>query len=148
MLFVAIVSYNQAQSARNSDVALAQSLAEAASNGATPTSSKAPLGADWRPPFRAINMGTFSADRDTWPIHPVMGPLGANYGVFGADIAEDTEDDYYSDFERARGWHGEVDAGGAYIRRGFRIPDVNATPGNVTSQRGRSAPETAISWSA
>lgn len=133
VLFVAIVSYNQEQSARSSDVVAAQSLAEAGIEWCNTNLMNSPLGADWRPPFRALDPGTFNAaDPDTWPIPPVISSDGAtNYGAFGPDGVEDTEDDYYSDFERARGWHGEVDAANpaVYRRFGFvRIPDVNATP--------------------
>jgi len=132
VLFVAIVSYNQEQSARSSDVVAAQSLAEAGIEWCNTNLINSPQGADWRPPFRALDPGIFDpADPDTWPVPPVLGSDGTDYGVYGPLGVEGDEDDYYTDFEIARGWHGEVDAANpaVYRRFGFvRIPNVNATP--------------------
>ncbi len=145
ILFAAIVSYNQHQSARSSDVNAAQGLAEAGIRWCNENLLHSPQGADWRPPYRALDLSTFDqATPSTWPVPPVQDTSGKDYGTYGRDLAAagttdqtpamDTADDYYSDFERARGWHGLVDAGtGEYIRYGFyRLPDVNGTPGAVT----------------
>ena len=137
ILFVAIVTYNQHQSVRSADVNTAQGLAEAGIRWVNENLVHSPQGADWRPPFRALNFGSYAAgNRDTWPVPPAMDTAGVDYGTYGIDQTEDTDDDYYSDFERARNWHGLVDvtSGEArYIRHGFcRLPDVNGTPSPVS----------------
>ncbi len=130
ILFVAIVTYNQHQSVRSADVNLTQGLAEAGIQWCDENLANSPLGADWRPPFKPVNIATYdSGDPTTWPVPPVMDTSANDYKTWGVDDLEDTEDDYYSDFERARNWHGLVDATtGEYIRRGFyRLPNVNST---------------------
>lgn len=146
ILFVAIVSYNQFQSSRSADVVAAQSLADAGIRWANDNLTKNVEGADWRPPFRAFDPNNVPLDvpaagaSSTWPIPPVMDVDETHgWGVFGLDGIEGTEDDYYSDFERARGWCGRVDydaesssGTGAYLTQGFyRLPDVNSTPSAV-----------------
>lgn len=132
ILFVAVVTYNQSQSGRSVDVGAAQALAEAGIRWCNTNLMKSPEGADWRPPFRAYDPSNppNAADRSTWPVPPVMLTNGTAWGVYGPDGVADTEDDYYSEFERSRGWHGLVDATtGRYLRLGFtRIPDLNALP--------------------
>lgn len=136
ILFVALVSYNQQQSARSADVNTAQGLAEAGIRWCNENLTNSPQGADWRPPFRGFgSAGAYDpADRDTWPVPPVMDTDGSPYGVYGPDGMPNTEQDYYRDFELARGWHGLVDAAtGEYLRYGYyRIPDLNSTPQEVT----------------
>ncbi|MCE5219166.1 hypothetical protein LLH03_19295 [bacterium] len=148
ILFVAIVSYNQAQSARSSDVVAAQSLAEAGIRWCNENLNHSPEGADWRPPFRPLILDTSDprcfdyTNPDTWPVPPVQDTNGVDYGCYGADLtlnagnptgAADTADDYYSEFERSHGWHGLVDPSARYRRLGFfRIPDINSKPAAVT----------------
>lgn len=134
ILFVALVAYNQQQSARSVDVNTAQGLAEAGIRWCNENLTNSPQGADWRPPFRPFNAATYDAnDRDTWPVPPVMDTDGNAFGVYGPDRTPNTEQDYYREFELARGWHGLVDATtGEYLRYGFyRIPDLNSTPQDV-----------------
>jgi hypothetical protein len=109
-LFVAIVTYNQYQSARHGDVLLARSLAEAGIRFADYMLQHSPLGADWRPPLPPgfdVATGQFDA------------------AVYGPDGAPDTDDDYYSPEELARGYHTLYDsAAGTILRIGFtRYPD-------------------------
>jgi len=135
ILFVAIVTYNQQQSSRGADVNLAQSLAEAGISWCNQNLNESPMGADWRPPFRPLVTASYvSTDPNTWPVPPVMDTAGTDYGTYGLDATADTEDDYYSDFERAHNWHGLIDATtGEYVRFGFtRIPDVNSTPAGLS----------------
>ncbi len=132
ILFVTIVSYNQGQSARSVDLTLAGNLASAGIQWCNSNLSNSPLGADWRPPFRAYNPANFIAtDRNTWPIPPAVDEVaGAAFGAYGPDGLPDTPDDYYSEFELAHKWNADVDGtSGRYRRYGFyRLPDVNGAP--------------------
>ena len=137
ILFVAIVSYNQQQAVRSTDVNLAQTLAQAGIQWCDQNLMNSPEGADWRPPFRALDVTAYDADEpETWPIPPVAThDMGEVYGIWGQDTFEQTEDDYYSDFEIARKWWGEVDANDnySYNRHGFyRLPDLNNATSEVT----------------
>ncbi|MCD6350481.1 MAG: hypothetical protein J7M26_00055 [Armatimonadetes bacterium] len=110
ILFVAIVNYNQHQSARHGDMLLARSLAEAAIHYADYMLQKSPLGADWRPP------------------RPPMMDVALNTydpGFWGSDDIPQTEDDYYLPEEIVRGYHGLYNSTtGEVIRIGFtRYPD-------------------------
>lgn len=134
ILFVAIVSYNQFQSTRSTDVTAAQSLAQAGIRWCNDNLMRSPLGADWRPPYRPYDPTNYVlGDTDTWPVPPVELTDGTVVGLYGADGIEGSSDDYYTDYEIARGWHGMVDAtSGAYQRMGFaRIPDMGSTPADV-----------------
>ncbi len=110
ILFVAVVSYNQHQSARHGDILLAQSLAQAGIRYADYMLQHSTLGADWRPP------------------RPPMIDVNLNTpdpGYWGADTIPETEDDYYLPEEILRGYNGLYDsATGATVREGFtRYPD-------------------------
>jgi len=109
-LFVAIVTYNQRQSARHGDMLLARGLAEAGIRYADYMLQYSPLGADWRPPAPPMYdraTGTYDA------------------GFWGPDGQPDTEDDYYLPEEIARGYYGIYDSSqGTIVRVGFtRYPD-------------------------
>ncbi len=138
ILFVALVSRNQEQSARHVDVVSAQALAEAGIRYADRMLQSSPQGADWRPRFIAYvppgetdpHYPTYDPnDPSSWPNPPAMyenGDVDPNF--WGPDGVEGTEDDYYSDFDLTRGWHalraGTLDAPGPFIRFGFhRYPD-------------------------
>lgn len=132
ILFAAIVSYNQDQSARHVDVVAAELQAEAGIQYANSMLENSPQGADWRPRFVAYDPATYNAnDPGTWPSPPAMyvdNTVDPNF--YGPDNAPDTEDDYYSDFEVIRGWYplrqGTVTAPGNFVRYGFhRVPDPN-----------------------
>ena len=94
-----------------------------------------PLGADWRPRFVAYDPATYNADDPaTWPSPPAMyedsNAAGDNTdpNFWGPDGIEGSEDDYYNDFDIARGWcplrAGDPDAPGPFLRFGFtRYPD-------------------------
>ncbi|MCD6359514.1 MAG: hypothetical protein J7M38_01535, partial [Armatimonadetes bacterium] len=121
ILFVALVSYNQSQSARHEDVVLAQALGEMGIRLADDKLQNSVEGADWRPPDPPAQYvdGTYDDAFD------------------GDDDVLGTEDDYYTDDEIARGWSplraGSVSSPGGYIRRGFtRYPDPRQ-PGGTTS---------------
>lgn len=109
ILFVALVTYNQAQSTRHEDLLAAQALAEAGIRYATDQLENSPLGADWRPPEPPVQYTDGSLDPDFW----------------GSDGLPDTDDDYYISTDVDRGWSGLVDGTtGEYVRRGFtRVPD-------------------------
>ncbi|MEI6501263.1 MAG: hypothetical protein WCP21_09595, partial [Armatimonadota bacterium] len=138
ILFAAVVSFNQEQSARHLDMLAAQLQAEAGVNYASSMLESSPQGADWRPRFVAYAGGSETTDKATWPKNPATWPNppakyedgSVDYNFFGADGIEGTEDDYYSDFEIVRGWfplrHGTPAAPGTFIRMGyFRFPDPN-----------------------
>lgn len=151
ILFAAVVSYNQEQSARHLDLVAAQLQAEAGINYASGMLERSPQGADWRPRFvpytgngseDATDPTTWPKDPATWPNPPARYEDGsADFNFYGPDGAEGTEDDYYSDFEIVRGWfplrHGsrtETDESKrTFMRMGFfRFPDPNqVAPGNV-----------------
>jgi len=117
ILFVALVTYNQSQSARHEDILAAQALAEAGIRYAGHQLQNSPDAADWRPPEPPATYTDGSVDVEIW----------------GPDGLSQTEDDYYTDMELQRGWAPEVDAvSGAYVRRGYsRYPDVRR-PGATT----------------
>ena len=148
ILFVALVSRNQEQSARHVDVVSAQALAEAGIRYADRMLQTSPLGADWRPSFVAyvppsetdLHYPAYDPDDpSTWPNPPAMyenGDVDPNF--YGPDGIEGTEDDYYSDFDLTRGWHplraGSLDAPGPFIRFGFHrypAPTMDAQNGDV-----------------
>jgi len=106
ILFVALVTRNQQQSARHLDVVTAQALAEAGIRYADTMLQTSPQGADWRPRFVAHDPATYDADDpSTWPSPPAMYEDGSvDPRFYGADGVPDTEDDYYSDFDIIRGW--------------------------------------------
>lgn len=132
ILFAAIVSYNQEQSARQVDQVAAELQAEAGIQYANSMLQNSPQGADWRPRFVAYDPATYDADDPaTWPSPPAMYADGStDPNFYGPDGAADTDDDYYTDFEIIRGWYplraGSVTAPGAFQRMGyFRFPDPN-----------------------
>ncbi len=123
ILFVAIVSYNQSQSARHEDMVVAQGLSEWGIRFADEMLQTSVLGADWRPPLPPALYADGTHDAD------LEGPDG----MFG------TEDDYYTDDEIARGWaplrEGTVAAPGAYIRWGYtRYPDTRQPAGTTAME--------------
>jgi hypothetical protein len=123
ILFVAVVMYNQHQSARHADMLLARSLAEAAIRYADYMLQYSPLGADWRPPRPPMyDQATGSYD----------------FGFWGADGIPETDDDYYLPEEIVRGYYGIRDSStGAILRVGFtRYPDPTgaSTSGPVMDQ--------------
>ena len=131
ILFVALVTYNQSQSARHEDQVVAQGLAEAAIRFADEQLQTSVLGADWRPPLPPAQYADGSYDSD----------------FDGPDGMLGTEDDYYTDDEIARGWaplrEGSVGAPGGYRQWGFtRYPDPRqpagtpALAGNTLIGRG------------
>lgn len=125
-LFVAIVSYNQYQTARHGDVLLARALAEAAIRYADYMLTHSPLGADWRPPLPP----GYNATADVY-----------DPGFWGPDGAKYTEDDYYLPEEMARGYFTQyTEAGGQrYLQRlGFtRYPAPSSTGADLlTMGRG------------
>ena len=140
ILFAALVSYNQGQSARHVDVVGADQNAAAGINYANGMLQYSPEGADWRPHFVAY-AGTGTEDRQdssTWPQDPSLWPSPpaqyqdgtVDFNFWGLDGTEGTEDDYYSDFDMVRGWFplraGSVTAPGRFLRMGFhRYPDPN-----------------------
>ena len=130
ILFVSVVAYNQEQSTRASDTASAQGLADAGVKYADQMLQQSALGADWRPSFRAA-VGTESAtDPSTWAFPPAMYNDGTvDYGFWGPDGVQGTDDDYYSQDEIDHGWcplrAGTVATPGNFQRFGFnRYPDV------------------------
>jgi hypothetical protein len=132
ILFAAIVSYNQEQSARHVDQVAAELQAEAGVQYANSMLQNSPQGADWRPRFVSYDPATYDADDPaTWPSPPAMYADGsADPNFFGADGLPDTEDDYYNDFEIIHGWFalraGTAAAPGDFLRMGFhRFPDPN-----------------------
>ena len=146
ILFVALVTRNQEQSARHVDVVSAGALAEAGIRYADRMLQTSPLGADWRPHFQPYVLASAtdphypSYDADdpaTWPNPPAMyqdtdGTISWDINFYGRDAIAGTEDDYYSDFDIIRGWcplrKGNVGAPGEFIRFGYhRYP--NPTPG-------------------
>lgn len=149
ILFAAVVSYNQQQSARHLDVVAAQLQAEAGVNYAASMLENSPQGADWRPrmvPYTG-NGAEDPADPSTWPADPSTWPspparyLGAaeeyDFNFWGPDGIRDTEDDYYSEFDMVRGWYplrqGTRSAPGAFVRLGFhRFPDPNQVAPTAT----------------
>ncbi|MEN6401527.1 MAG: hypothetical protein ABFD94_06235 [Armatimonadia bacterium] len=142
ILFAAVVSYNQQQSARHLDVVAAQLQAEAGVNYASAMLENSPQGADWRPrmvPYTGTG-GEDPGDPSTWPTDPSTWPspparyLGAteeyDFNFWGPDGIQDTEDDYYSEFDMVRGWYplrqGTRSNPGPFVRLGFhRFPDPN-----------------------
>lgn len=143
ILFAAVVSYNQEQSARHVDVVAAQLQAEAGVNYASAMLERSPQGADWRPHFVPYtgtgaevqtDPATWPDDPSQWPNPPAMYEDGTvDYNFFGPDGQPGTEDDYYSDFDVVRGWYplrkGSHTAPGEFIRFGFfRFPDPNQKP--------------------
>lgn len=157
VLFAAIVSFNQEQSARHLDLVAAQLQAEAGINYASGMLENSPQGADWRPrfvPYTPVAPVPLVTDPTTWPKDPATWPSpparyedgSVDFNFFGPDGLEGTEDDYYSDFEIVRGWfplrHGDPSAPGEFMRMGFfRYPDPNqvasATGGKDNSTMGR-----------
>lgn len=140
ILFAALVSYNQGQSARHVDVVAAGQNAEAGINYANAQLQYSPQGADWRPRFVpytgagtevATDPTTWPQDASTWPSPPAQYADGTvDFNFWGLDGVEGTEDDYYSDFDMLRGWFplraGRVTAPGRFLRLGFhRFPDPN-----------------------
>lgn len=140
ILFAAIVSFNQEQSARHLDLVAAQLQADAGINYASAMLENSPQGADWRPRFVPYagtgtevitDSTTWPKDPATWPNPPAKYEDGSvDFNFFGPDGIEGTDDDYYSDFEIVRGWfplrHGSPSAPGDFIRMGyFRFPDPN-----------------------
>lgn len=113
ILFVALVTYNQRQSARHEDMLAAQALAEAGVRYANHMLETE--GADWRPPEPPAMDDTGAADPE----------------IYGPDTIPGTEDDYYTEMELARGWCPVVTAAGdEYVRRGYsRFPDPRAPAG-------------------
>lgn len=141
ILFAAIVSYNQEQSARHVDQVAAELQAEAGIQYANSMLESSPQGADWRPRTVAFDPATYDAsDPSTWPSPPAMYVDGtADPNFFGPDGLPETEDDYYSDFEIIRGWFplraGTATAPGEFIRLGFhRFPDPNQLSPDGTSK--------------
>lgn len=149
ILFAAVVSYNQQQSARHVDVVAAQLQAEAGVNYASAMLENSPQGADWRPRMVSYTgTGTEDpADPSTWPADPSTWPspparyLGApeeyDFNFWGPDGIRDTEDDYYSEFDMVRGWYplrqGTRSAPGPFVRLGFhRFPDPNQVAPTAT----------------
>jgi hypothetical protein len=149
ILFVALVTRNQQQSARHVDVVSADALAEAGIRYVDRMLQTSPLGADWRPHFQPYVLPSAadpyypSYDEDdpaTWPSPPAMyrdtdGTISWDPNFYGPDGIAGSEDDYYSDFDITRGWcplrKGSVDAPGEFIRFGYhRYPDPN--PGGDT----------------
>jgi len=118
ILFVALVTYNQSQSARHEDMLAAQALAEAGIRYADYQLQHSPEGADWRPeePPATYTNGSMDAD------------------VFGPDGIPDTEDDYYTAMDLQRGWAPVIDSTtGAYVRRGFTRYPNPLRPGTATA---------------
>ncbi len=111
ILFVALVTYNQAQATRHEDMLAAQAMAEAGVRYAEHMIENSAEGADWRPSPPPAQYTDDTVDPGFW----------------GPDGVPDTEDDYYTDMEIARGWAPLVDNSTephAYIREGFtRYPD-------------------------
>lgn len=122
ILFVALVTYNQAQSTRHEDLLAAQALAEAGIRYATEQLENSPCGADWRPPEPPAEYSDGAFDSDFW----------------GSDGVPDTDDDYYASTDVQRGWSPLIDQNtGEYVRRGFtRLPDPRRPAGNPTMGRG------------
>jgi hypothetical protein len=153
ILFAALVSYNQGQSARHVDVVAAGQNAEAGIHYANSQLLCSPQGADWRPPFVPYTgTGTEDpTDPSTWPQDPAQWPSppaqyqdgSVDFNFWGLDGTEGTEDDYYSDFDMVRGWFplraGSVTAPGRFLRLGYyRYPDPNQIGANRDSlQLGR-----------
>ncbi|NLO73395.1 MAG: hypothetical protein GX100_04695, partial [candidate division WS1 bacterium] len=106
VLFVALVSYNQEQSTRDSDVIRATALAEAGLRYADEMLTNSPQGADWRPPFRPFDPATYDVnDPATWPVPPVWFTDGTcTPNALGPDGIQFTDDDYYTDEEVRHGW--------------------------------------------
>ncbi|MGD9495062.1 MAG: hypothetical protein AB7Y46_02005 [Armatimonadota bacterium] len=117
ILFVALVTYNQSQSARHEDMVAAQALAEAGIRYAVYQLHNSTEGADWRPPDPPAMYTDGSTDPEIW----------------GPDGLPQTDDDYYTDTELTRGWAPEINAAtGEYVRRGYtRYPDP-LRPGATT----------------
>lgn len=98
ILFVALVSRNQEQSARHVDVVSAQALAEAGIRYADRMLQTSPLGADWRPSFVAyvppsetdLHYPAYDPDDpSSWPNPPAMyenGDVDPNF--YGPDGIE------------------------------------------------------------
>ena len=125
-LFVAIVSYNQYQTARHGDVLMARALAEAGIRYADYMLRHSPLGADWRPPPPP----GYNATADAY-----------DPGFWGPDGAQYTDDDYYLPEEMARGYFTQyTEAGGRwYLQRlGYtRYPAPSSTGADLlTMGRG------------
>ena len=130
ILFVALVTYNQDQSTRHEDSLLAQAMAESGVRYAAYMLENSPEGADWRPPEPPAIDSVGNVDPE----------------VYGADLTEGTEDDYFDDVALARGWAPVVDNLGAptsYSQRGFsRFPDTRHPGGSTaaimptTAERG------------
>lgn len=121
ILFVALVTYNQTQSARHEDNLLAQAMAEAGVRYAAYMLENSPEGADWRPPEPPATDPAGAADPD----------------VYGPDQTPGTEDDYYDDIALARGWApvvNDLTTRDSYTRRGFsRFPDTRHPAGVTTA---------------
>lgn len=125
ILFVALVTYNQAQSARHEDTRTAQEMAETGVRYAAHMMETSPEGTDWRPPRPPAQYTDGTVDPGFW----------------GPDGVPDTEDDYYTDMELARGWASLIDTStvppsyfveNGVRREGFtRYPDPR-TPGDIT----------------
>lgn len=147
ILFAAIVSFNQEQSARHLDLVAAQLQADAGINYASRMLESSPQGADWRPrfvPYVPVTPVPLVTDPTTWPADPASWPNppakyedgSVDFNFYGPDGIEGSEDDYYSDFEIVRGWfpvrRGDPGAPGEFIRMGFfRFPDPNQVAAGV-----------------
>lgn len=140
ILFAALVTYNQGQSARHTDVVAASQLALAGIQYANAQLQYSPQGADWRPRFvpytgngseDPTNPATWPANPAEWPSPPAQYTDGSvDFNFWGLDGTPGTEDDYYSDYDMLRGWHplreGSVTNPGRFLRLGFhRFPDPN-----------------------
>ena len=137
ILFVSVVAYNQEQSTRATDTASAQGLASAGVKFADQMLQQSALGADWRPPFRAADGTEVATDPSTWAVPPAMYSDGTvDYGFWGPDGVQGTDDDYYAQDEIDHGWcplrNGTVSTPGSFLRFGFnRYPDVVTRAANT-----------------
>ncbi len=142
ILFVSVVVYNQGQTTRSTDTAAAQALADAGVRLADTMLQQSALGADWRPPFKPA-VGTENvSDPSTWAVPPAEyvdangNVTGYDVGFWGPDLAQGTDDDYYTQDEIDHGLCpqrlGTPAAPGDFVRYGFtRYPDV-VSRGNTT----------------
>ena len=126
ILFVALVTYNQGQSARGEDQVLAQALSEAGIRFADDQLVNSLQGADWRPPDPPAQYqdGTYDP------------------GFDGPDGVKGTDDDYYTEDEIARSWAplrvGSVTTPGGYIHRGYtRFPDPRQPSGTTALENDK-----------
>ena len=154
-LLTAIAVSNQTQTTQHLGRVDARALGDAAVRYADRMLQHHPLGADWRPSRAPTFSNAGAIVTPPWPpvVYSAAGTLpgpspdatNTSPGFWGSDGVEDTEDDYYTEFELTRQMYGVLAgspaAPGSMLRAGYRVyPDPtveNELEDPVTFGRGR-----------